>query len=248
MKRHVIRVGLIALAALWCTSPAMAQTTGEAIGDWRKGRAAWDGFYVQLGIGYGTISGTDGPQIPDARSATVIIPLDQLSSSRYAKAITTNRGSGLAAGLTFGYNIRGYASLALDLAWQGSFGAKTDMAGIGVPSFTVGIHPLRFWKSDLPMDLRLYGGVGFFELSYYYEDQMQGEPEGKSWTGTSIPLGATFTYRIPQSVFVVGLDLRYTMASYDRWFYNYSDDIKSELTNPESTGRFTTKLLLAWHF
>lgn len=216
--------------------------------DWRRGRAAWDGFYIQFGVGYGSVSGTAGPQIPDARSATTIVPLGQLNSTRYAGAVTTDRGAGLAASLTFGYNIQGYASLALDLAWQGNFGAKTDVDGVGVPSLTVGIHPLRFWRSDLPMDLRLYGGYGIFDIAYYFEDQMQGEAKGKSWTGTSIPLGATFTYRIPKSVFVVGLDLRYTMASYDTWNYNYDDKIKSDLTTPETTSRFTTKLLLAWHF
>lgn len=229
-------------------APTAAPMASKPAG-WRAEKAAWSGFFFDFNVGYGAVSGEDGPQIPDAANSTRTILLSSLPKSRYDQAVTTNVGSGLAAGLTIGYNIKGYVSLAVDLGWQGSLlGGKTDMSGIGTGSFMLGLHPLRFWRKNLDFDLKLYGGFGVYEIAYYYENQLQSEAEGKSWLGTSIPLGATVFYRIPGSAFVIGVDLRQTLSTYSTWMYNWDDDIKSEPDPALNPSRFSGRLVLGGHF
>ncbi|MCO4762876.1 MAG: hypothetical protein KC502_15280 [Myxococcales bacterium] len=231
------------------TPSAGPVNTNKPSKGWRTDKAAWEGFFVDFNIGYGAVAGEDGPKIPNAKSPSRVILLDALPASRYNKAINTNGGTGLAAGFTIGYNIKGYVSLAVDAAWQGSFtGGKTDMSGVGVGNVMIGLHPLRLWRDNLEFDLKLYGGYGIYDISYYYENQTQTEAKGKSWIGTSIPMGATFYYRIPGSAFVLGADFRQTAASYEAWMYNWDKDIKSEPDPPVETSRVTARLVLGGHF
>lgn len=220
-------------------------------------KAKWEGFFLQLDFGYSTAGGTDGPLIPDPKGAIInggfaawqaqgcVVPsLDQICYDRF---ITTNKGAGLAVNIQIGYNIKGYFSFWGDLSWHGSFGDKTDLAGTGAGAIVVGLHPLRFWRPDAPVDLRLYGGYGIYEVMYYYEKEGKAETEGKSWVGTTIPLGLMTEYKLGD-VFAIGLDLRMVAASYERWIYNWDKDIVSELSPPQTTFRFEPRLSLGWHF
>ena len=166
----------------------------------------------------------------------------------YGRAVTTNRGAGLAAALQLGYNIKGYVSLAVDLAWHGSFGAKTDTAGNGTVSGLLGLHPLRFWRHDLPVDVKLYAGYGFFDILYYYEAEIQTEAKGKAWTGTALPFGLQTEYKFDEKgAFALGLDLRAVKGSYTKWIYNYDNDITSNPSTPVETFRFEPRLTLTAH-
>ena len=228
-----------------------------------KVKASFEGFFLNVDVGYSGTGGEPGPLIPEAGSGTTIyIPphgsfgnwkqagCTVLTKQCYDRAITTDRGGGLAAALQLGYNIKGYADLALDFAWSGSFGSTADMAGIGTVSTLIGIHPLRFWRDDLPVDLRLYSGFGVFEVLYYYETEFQVEAKGKAWTGTSIPFGLQTEYKLDKDgVFALGADLRFVRGSYNKWIYNNDKDIASRMDNdPVTTLRFAPRLVFGFHF
>ena len=218
----------------------------------------WQGFFMQFNVGYGTTGGEAGPLIPDLKNLSVNGGFKAWKQQGcafgnqgcYGRAVTTDRGEGLAAAFQIGYNIMGYASLWLDLSWKGSFGSKAEMAGTGAGAVMAGFHPLRYWRSDTPFDLRLYGGYGFFEILYYYETEfISNQAEGKSWTGTSIPFGLSGEWRIPDSVFAIGVDLRFVRGSYTRWIYNNDKDIASDFPDdPVTTMRFEPRVVFGWHF
>lgn len=216
----------------------------------------WGGFFLSFNIGYATSGGTAGPSIPNPSNGYKenLTPglLRAGSFEKYGEAVTTDVGAGLALDFQIGYNIMGYVSLWADVAAHGSFGAKSDTAGTGTVALMLGFHPLRFWRPDAPVDLKLYGGYGLFEILAYYEVIFQPEATGKAWTGTAIPFGLSAEYRIPGSVFAMGLDLRFVAASYDRWIYNYDEDMKSDLGTPEypttTTFRFEPRVVFGWHF
>ena len=214
----------------------------------------FQGLFLKIGLGYGTVKGTDGPIIPEVTciNCANVPTLATLRGSpeRYNVAVTTNKGTGLAAGLEFGYNILGYASVALDLAWQGSpFGAATDNAGVGLGGGTVGFHPLRFVQNGkFPLDLRLYGGLAY-GISYYHENAMQFEAQGKSWTGSAPLWGIAGEYMFKRKgVFALGFDVRNVMPGYTKWYYNYSNDQVSHLDQAQSTNNWVFKLMFCFHF
>lgn len=229
--------------------------------------SSWGGFFLSLNVGYASSGGKAGPRIPPPTRGGVPLSTNIGQSWTgwqdvncvgggvyvprcYDVAVSTDGGAGLAAALQVGYNILGYFSFWGDFSWHGSFGSKTDTAGAGTVAAMLGLHPLRLWRADLPVDLKLYGGYGFFEILYYYEMQLdaQMEAKGKSWLGSAIPFGLSFEYRISDSVFALGADLRFVAASYNEWIYNYDNDEKSVLTTPETTFRFEPRLIMGWHF
>ncbi len=217
--------------------------------------ANFQGLFLKLGLGYGTVSGTDGPTIPEitCTNCSAIPGLAMFRTSYsvgYAQAVTTNKGSGLATGLELGYNVLGYGSIALDLAWQGSpFGASTDNAGVGLGGGTIGFHPLRFVKKGkFPLDLRIYGGLTY-GVSYYYENAMQVDAKGKAWTGTAPLWGLAAEYMFKRrGIFALGVDVRNVMPGYTKWYYNYDNDQTSKLDSAQSTNNWVFKLMFCWHF
>ncbi len=139
--------------------------------------------------------------------------------------------------------------------WAGgmSFGSWVGMnVGVEDPrvSTLIGIHPLRFWRADLPVDVRLYSGIGAFEVLYYYETEFQTEAKGKAWTGTSLPFGLQTEYKIDRDgAFAIGVDLRLVRGSYNKWIYNNDKDIASRLDDaPVTTLRFAPRLTFGFHF
>ncbi len=258
-----------ALAAAVVAAPAMAleaaaSTPAEAAPLAKpRVKAAFEGFFVNIDLGYSGSGGEAGPLIPDMQAGAGSLPASWGSfsawkskgclfgtSNCYNRAITTDRGGGMAAALQLGYNIKGYVDLALDLAWSGSFGSTADTAGIGTVSTLIGIHPLRFWRADLPVDVRLYSGIGAFEVLYYYETEFQTEAKGKAWTGTSLPFGLQTEYKIDRDgAFAIGVDLRLVRGSYNKWIYNNDKDIASRLDDaPVTTLRFAPRLTFGFHF
>lgn len=219
-------------------------------------RASFEGFFFSLNLGYATAGGQDGPRIPMLTHGGAAPPPGTpdlaayaASGDAYKRIVTTNRGEGPGAGLQFGYNIKGFVSLALDLTWHGSFGSKTDTAGNGTVAALLGVHPLRFWRHDLPVDIKLYGGYGFFDILYYYEADIQTEAKGKAWTGSALPFGMQTEYRFdPKGVFALGLDLRAVQGAYTKWIYNYDNDITSNPATPVETFRKEARLTFGWHF
>lgn len=236
------------------SAPAGDDAEGSAPRHAKKAR--WDGFFVSFNLGYAGAGGKDGPIIPPLQQGSTPPPPDTPDTSslkassptRYNRAVTTNRGSGAALALQIGYNILGYASIWADLSWHGTFGSTVDMAGAGTAAALVGFHPLRFVRDgQLPVDVKLYGGYGFFDINYYYEAEMQVDAKGKAWTGTSLPFGVQTEFRLSEH-FAIGLDLRLVKASYDKWIYNNDKDIASHLSAPETTLRFEPRVSFAGHF
>lgn len=215
----------------------------------KRKKAAWEGFFLNFNVGYATAGGKDGPAIPEPNGATGLGFLRTTNPDRYGQAITTNKGSGVAAAFQIGYNIKGLVSLWADLSWHGSFGSKADTAGAGTAAAMLGLHPLRLWRDDLPVDVKLYGGYGFFDILYYYETVFQPEATGKAWTGTAIPFGLSAEYRFDdEGVFTMGADLRMVQASYSKWIYNNDKDISSKVDPAETTFRIEPRLMFGWHF
>ncbi len=224
-------------------------------------RSLFEGFFINFNLGYATAGGKDGPVIPDPSNSSEISQFGTFAKwaakdclypgqACYSKAVTTNKGAGLAIALQIGYNIKGYVSLWADVSGHGSFGASTDLAGVGTGAAMVGFHPLRFVKKgQLPVDLKVYGGFGFFEILGYNENQFQSDAKGKAWLGTSIPFGVSSEYKFDRKgAFAMGLDLRFVAASYDKWVYNNDKDISSKLSTPETTLRFEPRVMFGWHF
>ena len=233
-------------------------------------RPIFEGFFLNFNVGYASSGGTAGPAIPETTPPISVvtqigpIPIEKYTFAQwrdvgctkygparcYAKGVTTDVGSGMAAALQVGYNIKGYVSLWADFSFHGHFGSKVDMAGNGTVAAMLGIHPLRFVQDgQLPVDVRLYGGYGFFDILYYYETQFQDEATGKAWTGTSIPFGLATEYKFDKrGVFAIGADLRFVSASYSKWIFNNDKDIASTLPSPHTTFRFEPRLVLGWHF
>jgi len=102
-------------------------------------------------------------------------------------------------------------------------------------------------QGQLPVDLKLYGGYGFFDINYYYETEVQPEATGKAWTGTALPFGLQTEYRLSEH-FALGVDLRTVKASYDKWIYSDKDAITSRPSPPETTLRYEPRLTFAGHF
>lgn len=224
----------------------------------------FEGGFFRLNLGYAGHGGEAGPAIPDMTAGSSSITLSGANSfatwrrkgclfgtaACYNRAIRSDVGSGLAVALQGGYNIKGYVSIWGDLSWHGSFGSKKDIAGAGTAAVMLGLHPLRFWRADLPVDVMVYGGYGFFEILYYYETEFQTEAKGKAWTGSSIPFGLLTEYRFRRgSPFAMGLDLRLVNGRYSKWIYNNDKDYSSNLeSKPHTTLRFEPRLTLGWHF
>lgn len=222
------------------------------------------GGFFRLNLGYAGHGGEAGPAIPDMTAGSSDIKLVGANSfagwrkkgclfgsaACYNRAIRSDVGSGIAVALQGGYNIKGYVSIWGDLSWHGSFGSKKDIAGAGTAAAMLGIHPLRFWRADLPVDVMVYGGYGFFEILYYHETEFQTEAKGKAWTGTSIPFGLLTEYRFRRSgPFAMGLDLRLVNGRYNKWIYNNDKDYSSNLgSDPHTTLRFEPRLTMGWHF
>lgn len=222
--------------------PAAPTTSAESA----TVKAKWQGFFLSLNVGYSTHGGATGVTIPTVRGLGTI-PV----GPGYDEAVTTARGNGLAIALQIGHNIKGYASIWADFAWNGDFGmqSRVDQDGFGTISLIAAIHPLRFWRPDAPFDVKLYAGYGFFEILYYYEMQFQAKATGKAWTGTAIPFGLSGEWRVPDSVFAIGLDLRFIRGSYDTWIYNYDKDYSADLSaDPVTTLRFAPRVTFGWHF
>lgn len=243
-------------AASAAAKPAVASQPATAATQIAPAKPLWSGFFLSFNVGYSTAGGESGPSIPDPSNGykTNLTPglMRGANFASYQKAVTTDVGAGLAVDFQIGYNIAGYVSLWADVAANGSFGAKSDLAGAGTVALMLGFHPLRLWRPDAPADIKLYGGYGIFEVLGYHEVVFQPEATGKAWTGTSIPFGLSAEYRIPDSVFAMGLDLRFIRGSYDRWIYNYDEDMKSDLGSAEhpvtTTFRFAPRVIFGWHF
>ena len=216
----------------------------------RYGKSSnWEGFFLNLNVGYANTGGVDGPTIPEPDGASGLTSMRLSNPTAYAKAVTTNRGGGLAGAFQIGYNIKGYVSLWADLSWHGTWGSTIDNAGTGTVAAMIGLHPLRFWRPDLPVDLKLYAGYGIFDIMYYYENQFQVDAKGKAWTGTALPFGLSTEVRLSEDgVFTLGVDLRMVQASYNKWIYNNDKNIASTLTSAQTTSRNEGRLMLGWHF
>ena len=216
----------------------------------------WGGFFLSFNMGYATAGGAPGPTIPDPSNGykTNLTPglLRATNFSKYSEAITTDVGAGFAVDFQIGYNIAGYVSLWADVSGHGSCCAKSDQAGAVAGAVMVGVHPLRFWRPDAPAAIKVYAGYGIFEFLGYHETVFQAEATGKAWFGSMIPFGLSAEYRIPKSVFAMGVDLRFVSASYDRWIYNYDEDMKSDLGTAEfpaaTTFRIEPRVIFGWHF
>jgi hypothetical protein len=212
----------------------------------------FEGFFFHFGLGYATTGGQGGPEIPNAKGSATFgnvtynttIPLHAVAN--YNKFVTTDVGSGAAINFQIGYNIKGYASLWLDIFGHGNPSAtKSDLAGSGAIAVMAGVHPLRFWRSNLPADVKLYGGYAPFEVLGYNENEWQTEYKGKGWTGTSIPFGMMGQWKpLPDSIFTLGLDLRWVHASYEKWYYNWDKDQFSAPSSAITTLRFEPRLTI----
>lgn len=207
-------------------------------------KATFEGFFFHFGLGYALDGGEDGPEIPDAKGTSTQILLH--TARDYTKLVTTKVGAGPAANFQIGYNIKGFVSLWFDLGGHGNpSSAKADLAGSGAASAMLGLHPLRFWRDDLPADVKLYGGYSPFEILGYNENQAQPEYKGKAWIGTAIPFGLMTQWKpaLP-GIFTLGLDLRFVRASYDKWYWNWDREEFSSPSPAVTTLRFEPRLTL----
>jgi hypothetical protein len=224
---------------------AAAGTQRDYVKEVLSAPSVWDGFYIDVGLGFANHGGQIGPVIPGPSGTSGF----STTHPRYGEAVRTDIGDGFAFNLELGYTILGFATVAADISWSGRLGSKINMEGAAAAGALLGVHPLRFYKADLPVDSMLYVGVDY-TFMYYHEDAFQQEVEGKGWLGTAIPFGLrTWWHPSESSPLVLGIDLRLVKSNLHTWIYSQSDGIESDLSDdPVSTTRFEPRLILGWHY
>ncbi len=246
------------------SEPANVPAAGEPEAPKAPVESIWGGFFFQFGFGYASHGGQPGPEIPAVKGTLEYhgqtykgsLKMQDLKSFgvNYNELVRTDVGSGMAAMLQVGYNVAGYVSLWLDIAAHGTISTdKKSMSGGGGISFMGGLHPLRFVRPDLPVDVKLYGGYTPLDVLAYNENQIQPDYKAKAWLGPAMPFGLHTEWKPkPKGGFALGLDLRMVKASYNQWYYNWD---KEQYSSPGTDGtaevttlRFEPRLTLAAHF
>lgn len=222
--------------------------------------SVWAGFFFRFGFGYASTGGSAGPEIPTPKGILAItnsfkndvngLSMAAYGRERYGELVTTDVGGGMAAMLQFGYNIAGYGSFWLDINAHGNIsGDKKNFNGGGGVSLLAGVHPLRFVRPDLPVDLKVYAGYTPLEVLAYNENVVQSEYKAKAWLGANHPFGLLTEWKPKiHNGFALGLDLRFVHAMYDTWYYNWDKEQYSSPNPPITVIRFEPRLTLGAHF
>jgi hypothetical protein len=234
-----------------------AAAIGLIVGSCCVAVAVEDGFYVALGVGGATVSGTDGVRF-DTRGAC---PEDDGGPYLWAEAdaegglrcvyaadnpsvggpsapedifrsmSTTRFGSGLATQLRIGWNIRGHVSLELVAMAHGKPSRSEGVLHLGAQ---VRWHPaeLALDHDERPWDLSLFYGTGY-SLGVYAPDsllqqEVQPETPNERKGFEGLHHAAGLGLLYQLTPHVaVGLDIRFIFPRYLSWIVDRGERIRS---------------------
>ena len=219
-----------------------------------QAQAISDGFYLSLGIGYGSVSGDRGVLMGytgacekhEGDQTKVILwaesngcfmlPASPQSQEIYAEMVRTDFGSGFAAQIRLGYTIEGIVSPELVFAGHGS---TEGPQGLGHLGLRARYHPAQHWvdHEDRPWDASLFYGMGLSIGGYHHEDLLANVDTGKGWEGTHHSFGLTGEYQ-GSDVVSFGVDLAWFLPRYEFWIVNYDDNVRTVPESPPDTTAF----------
>jgi len=228
-------VAFAAAAAALCASAA-----GTA---WAKG-----GVVFGLDLGYGISSGDTNVLFKSVQGQYQgYTGCDKASPPDYCSDVSrTDAGGGGAAGLHLGYNVLGYGSLEAYIFGHGNKSSgKGKWEGVGHAGGMMRLFPLEFARlvdkglnktfSGRKYDVSFLGGYGMSYMGYHKDI----DGDGTGWSGTHFLVGLGGAYEVTKGLFL-GLDLRYTMPTYNEYIYNWDDDITLEPRSVPQASDFST--------
>ena len=192
---------------------------------------AKEGFYIGTGVGGGLVY--DDDPVTFTWDDGVV---SNGACNENVDCITTNYAEGLGTMFRMGYNIMGVFSIESSLLIHGLTGDTFE--GQGHSIFSGVIHPIGianvietadgaevapemiFWDPYI-----LAGGGfswGIYEAVIVQDD--------KGWTSSDFQWGMGVNMHFSKLV-SAGIDMRWTYAFYDKWLYNYDDDITGTPTS-----------------
>lgn len=155
-----------------------------------------------------------------------------------AKHTRSDMGSGFATGLRLGYNVMGYGALDISVLAHGGKDDNDWWEGQGHAGIRLFLYPLQFLAlvpklkdklKDRKLDGSLYFGYGFWSMGGYHYDA----DSGRGWTGQNLQWGATFDYRLSDTV-SVGLDLRFIRTMWSEYICEWSPRRESDALDASS--------------
>ncbi|MCB9729821.1 MAG: hypothetical protein H6744_15280 [Deltaproteobacteria bacterium] len=240
-------------------------------------RAIEDGFYVALGVGAASASGTRGVRF-DTRGAcasddggpylwaeadadgalrcvyarddpTVGEPV--AAEDIFREMSRTRFGSGAAAQVRLGWNIRGHVSLELVAMGHGKARASEGAAHLSVQ---IRWHPaeLSIDHDERAWDFNLFYGTGYSVGAYHPSARLQQEvqpdtPDArKAFEGLHQAAGVGMLYQLSPHV-AVGMDLRFIFPQYLSWIVDRGEGIRSLTEKTPRTVIFAPTVELVFH-
>jgi len=163
--------------------------------------------------------------------------------------VRTDYGDGFATTLRLGYNVMGYGALEFGVT---AHGAREDLGwgGIGHVAGVLKLYPIQFIAlskklkpklKDRRLDGSLYVGCGFYVLGGYHYN----ENDGRGWKGKHFQWGATFDFRLIESV-SIGLDLKFIHVFWDDFVWDWSPDVLYD-AGDSTTNVFAPMLTFTFH-
>jgi hypothetical protein len=193
--------------------------------------ATGEGIVLRVEPGY-AIWSLDANHIQKQLSQSSVVPAGDVQSMLVDQA---NPGAGLTLGL--GYNIKGHATISMDLSGTGWDLAKKQRGGAGFGALEAAWHPLQLVPllGDRKFDVSVYGGAGYFIMG-----------EQRALDGLHLQVGARAEYFLTPMV-SAGLALRYFSLQSRRYSVDWDNHISVPLPDGSGGGLFMPSLTLALH-
>jgi hypothetical protein len=180
------------------------------------------GLYFGLDLGGAKVSGDSNIAL-DVGSGVSIS-----NKALHAQQTWTEFGSGMAAGIRFGYNFKGYGGLEFNLLAHGNWkSAGGTWEGLGHIGVLARISPIQFMTlarnpklkalKDRDWDVKLFAGFAPYVVGGYHINK----DVGRGWEGTSFEWGLGGEYYVVPAV-SFGLDLRFLHSSFDTFLQDWS--------------------------
>lgn len=206
---------------------------------------AKEGFYIGVGIGGALVDGDDPVTI---ESDVLIVN----GCSENPECVTTEYAEGLGTLFRFGYNIKGIFSIETSILSHG-LGAD-DLEAQGHLIFAGVLHPIgiaNVIETDGGAEVKpemifwdpyILAGGGMSWGVYHASI----DDDDKGWTSTDFQAGLGLNMHFGRLV-SAGIDMRWTLAHYDEWIFNYDDNIVSDPISEPVGVVFTPMAVLTLH-
>ena len=209
---------------------------------------AKEGFYMGLGVGGGMVYGDD----PVSFDWDQPMLEDGFTCNNNSDCITTEYAEGLGNLLRMGYNIMGVFGIESSILSHGFTGDTFEVQGHAI--FAGVIHPIGIANlietengADVAPEMIFWdpyilagGGLtwGLYEATIDKDD--------KGWAGSDFQWGMGLNMHFSRML-SAGVDMRWTYSFYDKWLFNYDDDITGTPTSDPVGLTFSPMATLTLH-